>query len=222
MKRALRTALFWTVLPTVMGCPANFGEPSFAGAGEVEQVPLPSTWGVYMDPDVFEIEEREGAFDALDTWASATGNQVKWSLHFDHAPVWLGPSCTQNIVVRKAYSQSLTVQRIDESASMPDGTTVLAQAGIRCHERVIVLIQDRLLGQSWKTTREVYRVVLVHELGHHLGLRHVESGKGMMASTLREATDGLTTADLKEFCRTPGCRADLLHPKEARSWLEGE
>lgn len=52
---------------------------------------------------------------------------------------------------------------------------------------------------------ELFRVTLVHEVLHDVGLRHVVEGPAVMAPARRSVRSCLRAEDVAEFCRVRGC-----------------
>lgn len=57
---------------------------------------------------------------------------------------------------------------------------------------------------------ELFRVTLVHEVLHDVGLRHVVEGPAVMAPARRSVRSCLRREDVEEFCRVRGCMHVVL------------
>lgn len=70
----------------------------------------------------------------------------------------------------------------------------------------IELVANRLNRKNWKQT-------ILHELGHAIGLEHIEGEEGigtLMYSSIENGSSNITKTDLEYFCKIYRCKASKL------------
>jgi predicted Zn-dependent protease len=64
---------------------------------------------------------------------------------------------------------------------------------------VIFIVYDRMLGQAY------YQGTIMHELGHSLGLDHIQMEDTLMYPTMDHSSRHISSRDLQEFCKIYNC-----------------
>lgn len=70
--------------------------------------------------------------------------------------------------------------------------------------QTIILVPDRMRG------RDYYRSVIMHEMGHSIGLSHLDVDNTIMVSSMDRAGNHLTKNDIEWFCRVYYCNYEDL------------
>jgi predicted Zn-dependent protease len=139
------------------------------------------------DPESKFSEENHASIDqALQQWEEATDQFITFEL-VD------GPVDGGLIVIRPDKRENI---REDRGVSAVTDFSPLEVGG------TITIPYDQ--GSTY------LRVVLLHELGHCLGLGHSDNDIGVMASPTRN--DIVTCQDVQAFCDSNGCEAETMPP----------
>lgn len=154
---------------------------------------------IYLDRNFDDIEQEHIIMAALQ-WSEATNHIVEYDV------VQL-PSREKIDVTRALFF-------VKVSADYPDvvimdnikKTTTLGYFQDRGPLPYISLIQDRL-------NEDNYEAVVLHELGHSLGLEHLEGPEGwntLMYPYVDLGSDHITEKDLVQFCKLYKCDPKTL------------
>jgi hypothetical protein len=149
---------------------------------------------IYVDRNFDDLEQEHIIMAAL-KWSEATNHIVEYDV------IQL-PSKEQIDVTRALFF-------VKVSADYPDvvimdnikKTTTLGYFQNRGPLPYITLIDGRL-------NEETYEPVVLHELGHSLGLEHVEGPEGygtLMYPYIDLGSDSITETDLEQFCKLYKC-----------------
>lgn len=154
---------------------------------------------IYLDRNFNDVEQ-EYIMQAAWEWAESTNHIAE----FD--------------VVQLPTREKIDVQNglimVKVSADYPDiiimdnikKTTTLGYFDAKSPLPYIALVEDRLDDYT-------YKAVVLHELGHALGLEHIEGEKGMltlMYPYIDLGNDHITPTDLEQFCELYHCDAKTL------------
>lgn len=201
---------------------------AWAGAGKLpqpvpvaqpEKIPakLPENcklMGVFHADVDFTQAERQSIKTAVDTWRLQTDGLgcvlVVFDLDF-HNIDSLQRYQNANLIV-KADSDTDAVRRIDDETGGEVLGLVMPPGGVKTGQPVrMLLIADRLHREAGQ-----FHKVVLHELGHVLGMQHLsDSWSVMYPGYSKDQTPGcLQDVDLNEFCRVNSCRGRTLQSCE--------
>ena len=159
--------------------------------------PTPINTTIYIDR-AFDDDEKQIIITAALEWSAATKHLVNYRI------VELPTDSPRDI-----RRDGLLILKIN--ADFPDVLVMdyynhratLAFYSGNTSVQYIALISERIKGPTYK------RVVL-HELGHSLGLEHVLEKDTLMYPYVNSQSDSITLADLKQFCELHRCNVDDL------------
>lgn len=153
---------------------------------------------LYLDP-AFTVSEINDITAAALTWSSTTNNIVKYDIVM--LPTDDDIDLDNSIFITKTSSYDPTIIGLNGFNSYSKNTLAYYYGGDRVPYISVVI--NNIDYRSVKT-------VLMHELGHSLGLRHnVEIGT-LMYPTADFGADIITPDDLINFCKLYHCDADKL------------
>lgn len=189
-----------------MGC-------SSGGAGVSTTPPKPEPAiqaEVYVDPS-FEARHQKVIYKEMVEWSTATNGTVEWNLHdfqVDAVLDYNGPACRDVLIVMKAYSTLEIIRKIEESRPSTEGQYAVAYTMKTCQFSAMLVIMDRIEGDEAQ-----FRIIVAHELGHFLGLPHIEQPrKSIMTPLIEDAAPCITALDTAAFCENHGCTASKMRP----------
>lgn len=174
---------------------------------------------LYLDP-AFDPSEVAAIMSGALAWTEATRGIVQWKIRYgggNEAFDYKGPPCADSLVMIKAESASKLVRKMDEIHGVEAGKEALAYTRTTCDLNVTIMIWDRIDDTD-------FFFVALHEIGHFLGMGHIEKlGAATMNPLLSNAAPCITKADLQAFCAKYDCDFTKLNacayepPKEKTS-----
>lgn len=202
----IRRTNFWTlVLTTIMIiCVYRFYtvilHPEIVYPSRVDKI-------LYLD-EQFNQDEVELMVEAAAEWEQSTGNIVHYTI--EQLPVDKIDYAKAIIVIKVSHFYP-EVLELDYSRQQ----VTLGYCNSLGDITYIAMVADRL-------EDETYRPVMLHELGHSLGLRHNEGDSGvgtLMYPSVNNGSSYITKTDLVNFCKLYRCdptklqdQEELLHP----------
>lgn len=155
---------------------------------------------VYVDGN-FRDDEFKVIKEASDEWSAKTAGlaviEVK-RLPSPEKPKFT--MTTDDILLEKADSASSEILFLDYSTD----ATLFGLYRVEGNHSIVILVTDR-----FSSTNE-YRTVVLHEIGHALGLEHNSVRGTVMYRDHAHVGDHLVREDLKQFCAIYRCDVDEL------------
>jgi hypothetical protein len=157
--------------------------------------------------DTFTQDEIAYIYAASLEWSKATDNRVKYNL------VVLRPGIIvelgNSLVINKVSASNADVIVLDYlfNKDNPPNTSIKTLAlGYYYDSKVlpsIILVSERLDDFNYKS-------VVMHELGHSLGLSHNEEKENIFNSIMFPSLEGqsneITDVDVKQYCKIHHCK----------------
>lgn len=164
-----------------------------------EEQPLPQvavvTKTLYVDSS-FSFSEKSCIRKAANTWNKKTNGLaqiiVKEVAGPEDVPEEFSPD---HVVMNQLTSRSTAVFILDKMG----GGRIFGFYSNGESVSQIYLIADRLKEPTF------CKIVVTHEIGHALGLEHSGKIGTLMYEDVSGMSNGITTDDLKEFCKKYGC-----------------
>lgn len=150
---------------------------------------------LYLDSD-FTKTEKEAITNAANLWTETTHGLIKFK--FIEKQVEFNPSIFLNEnVIWRADENDINLLIFE---LMVVGGQII---GFAPPSMYVVLVPDRTY------SKEHLEVVVAHELGHHIGMKHTPS---IMDS--QPTIPCITATDISQFCKIHGCEnIEALTPK---------
>lgn len=172
--------------------------------------------------DKFDRDERKVISNALRDWEYATDDMLEFDVIND---VWRSGDrpfytprpdpetgvvyCTRDIYVSRVLSTDRRVKDIEATiqGEVHGGFDLAGYANPGCVSKWIMLVADRV------SSEVEYRTLVIHEVGHILGMQHIDSRekKTVMFPTLEGSATCITDTDMRQFCRGWSCEG--YHPR---------
>lgn len=141
---------------------------------------------VYLDP-MFSGIEKDIIIKSLDEWSSVTNgffsyNEKPWEEFLNYS------TCPKKLLILRNISTDIKI--INLETSIGSGINGYTQpSGNNCGTDQILIVSDKL------NNKYEYRFVVLHELGHVLGLQH-NTDMTVMNSNAINKISGVTQKDL--------------------------
>jgi Matrixin len=158
---------------------------------------------MYLDEQFTEIEKNK-IKEAAQEWSQATDGRVVYT--FQNFPA-TDIDYPNSIIVLRTNQYAPEILELDFDLKQ----FTIGFCNMRGNVAYIGLVGDRL------TEDDVYRAVMLHELGHSLGLPHNQPPDGigtLMYPALDQGADYITHTDLVNFCELYNCDATDLHDQK--------
>ncbi len=168
---------------------------------------------VYVD-DRFTSTEMKWIRESADQWKTATGNRVEYRIQvvnkdlmipLDKSSEYSCPDTSvtgQVTYLWKAFATDPIVVKLEAERNKNDGSRVAGFANGACDSDItwIYMVINFAKGE------EEFKNTLVHEIGHTLGLGHVDIEYGsVMYPTIDRSSKCITEIDIDNFCNEWDC-----------------
>ena len=158
---------------------------------------------LYVD-DTFEASDVRCIESSADEWNKRTRGL---------ASITVVPLTSEKNTVRKDTSvDDIIMTRVTSDSAIVffierlSGSRLYGYYQPQGDHSEITMVHDRYRSET------VCRVVLMHELGHALGIHHNTDPTSLMYGGDDTMPTGITRRDLADFCKIYGCRPDDLSP----------
>lgn len=155
---------------------------------------------LYLDRNMSQYE-LEQIVAATIEWHEATGGIVTFDVKRLPQPDIIPANAILMLHVTPDFPDIIILDNLNQNSTL----------GLYTHESsiyYIALVADRL-------TEDDYKSVVLHELGHAVGLEHNEGENGvgtLMYPSIEKGADRITYTDIKKFCKLYRCNpAELYH-----------
>lgn len=159
---------------------------------------------VHIDP-AFNNRDRFLIWRSLDEWSQTT-KLITWIELPWESEVAINNSYNKNIrhlIISKASKHDKVILDIEEGIGYKIDGYLWTKLGSNI--QIAYIIRDRI---NWDL---LFRLVVLHEVGHSFGLRH-SHGISIMDSSQMVRAGCLTKQDLRQFCNIWDCDAEVLTP----------
>jgi hypothetical protein len=163
---------------------------------------LPAEQTLYLDTSLSDDEAITVIGAALE-WQTATRGLVHYNIV--KLPITKDTIDENVIIVFSVSPYFPEILSLDKESSK----THLGYYDSHGDTPYIVLVSERL-------TPDNYKSVILHELGHALGLKHNNGDEGMgtlMYPDIELGSKSITNTDLDNFCKLYGCNSTGLYNK---------
>lgn len=155
---------------------------------------------LYLDRD-FTPEEDELIIAATLNWTNRTHHIVEYDVVKLPTEDYINPE--NSIIITKLTPDAPRIMYMDQTGSRTLGYFEPNDGPIP----YIALVSERLEGDV------DFNEVILHELGHSLGLKHITGEEGwntLMYPYTELGADDITQTDLEQFCKLYHCNAEDL------------
>jgi hypothetical protein len=167
---------------------------------------------VIIDPN-FTDTEKFLILQSLNEWQVATNNVASFYVVYDENLNFKIPIDYNYLTIvrmRPAKSNDPFIKKVDEATQEEligyyDGFGFI-------HEPItnLLIVRERI------TSEEEYKGVVMHEIGHSLGLMHINDPNTLMYPTNDSSSFCPTKIDLMQFCDIFKCKIENLKPCNAK------
>lgn len=177
----------------------------FSCCGVQSKIELPSALAsqcqthnikVYVDSE-FDTSEEIAINTALNVWRNVSNDFIRFDIIWEHTK----PGRLENYFWVKQFNHSVFIWKADStSTSVEFDNKYASYAGFWDLHGNVVIFADRID----KENNQLYNVI-VHEIGHMLGLKHIEYEKSVMQPKAIDISDCITKDDAYRLCLIYGC-----------------
>lgn len=179
--------ILFLYLILIFGC-----YPEKDGSTLINNQPIhPKFTSVFIDPS-FTEEELIIINDGLNQWQESTGFYINWKIK-NWKNRFTENSCIQSgLIIIKTHSESAIVKEIEKEIGFKIAGYHFGKK-TKCSRDVILIVADRKIHN-----KKNYLIVVLHELGHVLGLDHTSHTSVMSYNSMYNLQQ-LTQYDIESF-----------------------
>ena len=160
---------------------------------------------VYIDKRFSKIEINY-IEEALNEWSEKSNNLLQFKVEYNiniNEKEYI-KNKYQSIMIEKTHSSDTEIVFVEKLSE----TTLIGLCNTSTAPIDVMIIFDRL------KNKEEYRSVVIHEIGHALGLKHSDIRWTLMYPYIDSGSYHLTYYDMEQFCKIYSCNVKDLNFKE--------
>jgi hypothetical protein len=163
---------------------------------------------VYIDPK-FSPEETVYIIEALQEWDCSTKHIVRFLQVSDekNSTLLIKSADGKNPLIINADKQLNTNKELIADNTNSDKDTQYRAVGLHIGGPATIFIVSERIDDPYET-----RSIMLHEIGHDLGLKHIRDPNSVMFINRTRGSDHITKLDLNAFCELHDCQNLKLKP----------
>lgn len=156
---------------------------------------------IYVSND-FGLDDMTLIEEAASEWKLETNGIVSFTIiyGFDGALYNSLNNKSDSMVMTRAMIDDFIINHLDKNVHSMVLGYFLTEFGVQN----ILLVPGRMLGDSY------YRAVIIHEMGHSIGLPHMDEDDTIMAPSMDRSAYHLSKKDMDWMCRVYYCDSEKL------------
>lgn len=158
----------------------------------------------------FDINEVMLIEDAAMQWEQATNHIVTFNIYFnfdmkDYDKLKYSPD---TLVITRLSKHDSLVLKLDNDTNHGTSSHIIGYCYKDADQHypiaTLIIVWDRMTGDTY------FKGTVMHEMGHALGMKHIDVENTLMYPYMDKASRTITDTDLVSFCNIYRCKASEL------------